>query len=110
MDKFPEAYKRFEKKVDLSDVNSFQQLLKAFQLWGDKKAPATRLQKRALAVEGKKDGIEPTETRRIVHERKEISYTRKDGRQVNYIRKGRIVNQTVDIITGRFVKSETDGK
>jgi hypothetical protein len=57
LDKFPEAFKRFEQVVDVSKIETFQQLLTAFQYWAGKKWKETPKQVKALKVEAIRLGI-----------------------------------------------------
>jgi hypothetical protein len=59
LDKFPEAFKRFEAVVDVSKIKSFQQLLTAFMYWSGRKWKGTPLQVEALKVEGVRLGLLP---------------------------------------------------
>jgi hypothetical protein len=59
MDKFPEAFKRFEKVVDVKKIKSFQELLVAFRYWAGRKWKDTPLQRAALTVEGVRIGLLP---------------------------------------------------
>jgi hypothetical protein len=57
LDKFPEAFKRFEEVVDVSKIKSFQQLKLAFSHWAGKKWKETPLQVEALKREAFRLGI-----------------------------------------------------
>jgi len=57
VDKFPEAFRRFEEVVDVSKIKSFQQLLTAFSLWAGRKWKGSPLQIEALKVEAFKREI-----------------------------------------------------
>jgi hypothetical protein len=57
MDRFPEAFKRFEEVVDVDRIESFRQLHFAFASWSGRKWHDTYMQNRALAVEARKHGI-----------------------------------------------------
>ncbi|MGQ9507541.1 MAG: hypothetical protein ACUVTB_06795 [Candidatus Bathycorpusculaceae bacterium] len=59
MDKFPEAFQRFEKVADVSKIKSFQQLLSAFGFWAGRKWKETPLQVEALKVEAVRLGLLP---------------------------------------------------
>jgi hypothetical protein len=59
LDKFPEAFQRFERVVDTSKMKSFQQLLTAFTYWAGRKWKGTPLQVEALKVEGVRLGLLP---------------------------------------------------
>ena len=51
MDRFPEAFKRFEEVVDVSKIKTFQQLKLAFQSWAGRKWKETPKQMLALERE-----------------------------------------------------------
>ncbi len=71
MDKFPEAYRRFEKAVDTKDAkknNSFEQLRLEFQSWNTKPY-LTHRQERALGVEAEKRGISPVRNEHVSYVR-----------------------------------------
>lgn len=105
MDKFPEAFERYEDKIETKDIKTFNQLQVSFKQWAKSKGTMTKKQRRALAIEGKeKLKIAPAEKVRIVYEEKKISYYRKD-KLIEYIRKAKIVEMTRDVITGRFMKA-----
>jgi hypothetical protein len=57
LDKFPEAFRRFEKVVDVDKIESFRQLEPAFGSWAGRKWHGTYLQREALTVEARKHGI-----------------------------------------------------
>jgi len=52
MDKFPEAFRRFEKVVDVDSFESYRELRYAFTHWASKRWRNTYSQNRALAEEG----------------------------------------------------------
>lgn len=58
-DKFPEAFERFERKGTVEDrhIETFEELLAAFVMWGQKKATLSRKQTRALAIQAKENGL-----------------------------------------------------
>lgn len=57
MDKFPEAFERFEEVVDVDNIHSFQELIGSFASWAGKTWKGTRKQTEALRVEARKRGI-----------------------------------------------------
>jgi hypothetical protein len=57
MDRFPEAFRRFEKLVDTDRIRSFIQLKMAFSYWAGRNWKDTRLQNEALKVEAERRGI-----------------------------------------------------
>lgn len=107
VDRFPEAFRRYEDDVDTSDLDTFPQLLTSFKMWGKERFPATNKQKRALGKEGEERlGIAPLEEQRITYGEKKISYVNKWGTQVEYIRKARVDIITRNVVTGKFAKTE----
>jgi hypothetical protein len=57
MDKFPEAFERFEDDVDVREISSFRELRLAFRYWAGYKWKDTPRQIQALRVEAKRVGI-----------------------------------------------------
>jgi hypothetical protein len=60
MDKFPEAFDRFCKDVNVNNIETFKQLKAEFASWAGRNWLDSFEQERALAVEARKLGI-PTE-------------------------------------------------
>jgi hypothetical protein len=52
MDKFPEAFRRFERVVNVDSFDSYRDMSYAFRHWAGKRWRNTYLQNRALAEEG----------------------------------------------------------
>jgi hypothetical protein len=102
VDRFPEAFRRFEEVVDVSRIQSFRQLRLAFAYWAGWKWHDTYMQNRALAVEARRLGIPVFVERRPVarfHGRTAVTWrhevvTVKGKSQVRYR----------DLKTGRFIK------
>jgi len=99
MDKFPEAFRRFEQYVDVSETTSFRELRLAFSFWAGKKWKDTPRQIEALGVEANRIGIPvervPREPRRIV----KVHY-----RVETITRHNKLIKIYRDIKTGRFVR------
>ena len=57
MDKFPEAFKRFEEKVKLDNIKTSKQLELAVDSWGGYRWIPTQIQLDALAREARRLGI-----------------------------------------------------
>lgn len=57
MDKFPEAFRRFERVVDTDRIRTFDQLLISFRYWAGRNWEGTRKQVEALKVEADRLGI-----------------------------------------------------
>jgi hypothetical protein len=102
LDRFPEAFRRFEEVVDVRRIQSFRQLRLAFAYWAGWKWHDTYMQNRALAVEAHRLGIPVFVERRPVsrfHGRTAVTWrhevvTVKGKSQVRYR----------DLKTGRFIK------
>jgi hypothetical protein len=58
MDKFPEAFERFERDVSTRRIKTFEQLQLSFSNWAGSKWKDTDRQNDALAVQARKLGIE----------------------------------------------------
>ncbi len=58
MDRFPEAFRRFEQDVDVDDFENYQQLAYAFSHWAGKRWIDSYKQNLALKREGKRLGFE----------------------------------------------------
>jgi hypothetical protein len=57
MDRFPEAFRRFERDVDVDRIVSFRQLKLTFESWASQKWLNTYRQNEALKVEARRYGI-----------------------------------------------------
>jgi hypothetical protein len=57
MDKFPEAFRRFENDVDISKFESYHQFITAFRWWGGQRWKGTAKQWRALNREAENLGF-----------------------------------------------------
>ena len=112
MDKFPEAFARFESEVDVDSFDSFHELIVAFRWWAGKRWKGTRMQRRALNAEVKRLassyprlGLSKTGERRGSD-----FYASKKQRKAIYWRrefvtvKGRPQNRYRDLNTGRFIR------
>jgi len=102
MDKFPEAFSRFEEVVDVNRIDSFRQLRLAFASWAGWKWRGTYMQNRALAVEARKLGIPVFIERRPTANVKR-RFAVKWRHEVIKV-KGKLQNRYRDLRTGRFIK------
>jgi hypothetical protein len=57
LDKFPEAFKRFEEVVDIDQIQTFSELRSSFSLWAGKNWKGSNEQITALEVEARRLGI-----------------------------------------------------
>ena len=92
MDKFPEAFKRFERVVDVDSFDSYKNMSYAFGHWAGKRWRDTYLQNRALATEGIRLGYEDVGIPFKFHARtrKEKwtkSYRKRAKKQVSVVKK-----------------------
>jgi len=116
MDRFPEAFERFESDVDVRRLRSYSELLYSFQWWAGEKWRATRRQWEAFNREAENLGFDvPSFVREEVlesrasgsyayaHPQKVVSYRR----EVVSVR-GKSQNRYRDLKTGRFVRKPSD--
>jgi hypothetical protein len=89
LDRFPEAFERFEEVVDVDSINSFGELRLAFSLWAGRKWFDTSRQLHALSIEAQKLGLLPCPVL---------------WRYVTMRVRGRVQSRYRDIRTGRFVR------
>jgi hypothetical protein len=102
MDKFPEAFSRFEEVVDVNRIDSFRHLRYAFASWAGRKWHDTYMQNRALAVEARKLGI-PVSIERRPKVNAKRRFAVKWRHEVIKV-KGKLQNRYRDLKTGRFIK------
>lgn len=108
MDKFPEAFRRFEKRVRVDKIHSFLQLKMAFSYWAGRNWRDTRLQNEALTIEAEKRGIpvsretEPRHPRVLIG--REIGPTPATWTHKFVTVKGKRQSRYRDLKTGRFIK------
>ena len=116
MDKFPEAFKRFEQVVDTRRIDSFSQLRLEFGLWAGRRWKDTSKQRYALAREAQEQGI-PVSLADLRRGR-EISPIRvrtwsfqRTGRTVHVLRdsKGRFVSERAGISGRARLRAERKG-
>jgi hypothetical protein len=89
MDRFPEAFRRFEIDVDVDDIDSFGELRMAFSEWAGERWLDTGRQLHALSNEARRLGL----------------LGRAPTYRVGYITiRGRRQEVFRDAVTGRFVK------
>ena len=103
MDRFPEAFSRFEEVVDVRRIESFRQLRLAFASWAGWKWHDTYMQNRALANEAHRLGIPVFAERRPIarfHGRNAVTWrheivTVKNKSQIRYrnLRTGRFIEK-----------------
>jgi hypothetical protein len=98
LDKFPEAFERFEEVVNVRRIKNFGQLRLAFAMWaGEKWIPSSR-QLQALAEEARKIGIPVVGRRRVI--RVPFVWWRHETVMV----RGKGQARYRDLKSGRFIK------
>ena len=103
MDKFPEAFGRFENRVRVYDIESFRQLTLAFASWSGPNWRGTRRQMEALVVEARRFGIPVHgERERKIRYSPWISQTTWKYEAITV--RGKSQQRYRDIKTGRFIK------
>jgi hypothetical protein len=104
MDKFPEAFRRFEQQVSLRNVESFRQLALLMGSWGGPKWVPTQRQIDALAIEARKRGItvQDERERNVHHSTPWTSHPTWKHETITI--KGKSQQRYRDIKTGRFIK------
>jgi hypothetical protein len=103
-EKFPEAFRRFEERVNTDKIETFRQLTLAFGSWAGQKWVPTWRQTNALAVEAERLGIpiqgergrrvfrshwiwQPTWKYETITVRGRIQYRYRDNRTGRFIKK-----------------------
>lgn len=69
MDKFPEAFERFERVVNVDRFESYPEMSYAFAWWAGKRWVDSYLQNKALTVEGRRLGYKDIELPKYFHAR-----------------------------------------
>ena len=108
MDKFPEAFRRFENDVDISKFESYHQFTTAFRWWGGQRWKGTDKQWRALNREAENLGFNvPNVYREAIREKRYTDFYSRGSstwkRETVSIR-GVAKTRYRDIRTGRFIK------
>jgi hypothetical protein len=104
---FPEAFDRFEKRVDTSKIKTFEHLRMSFALYAGRRWKGTAKQVDALADEAEKIGIPtPREERRArIREQERV----RGWRHEQYTIRGKLRSIFRDVKTGRFIKNPLGG-
>lgn len=112
MDRFPEAFERFEEDVDVRSLRSYRELIMAFMWWAGERWKGSAKQWSALNVEAKRLGFEvPHFIRKEIRESESLGHYVSEARQkaVTWRHevvkvKGKPQNRYRDLKTGRFIK------
>jgi predicted glycosyltransferase involved in capsule biosynthesis len=103
MDRFPEAFERFESDVDIGMFESYHELTLAFRHWSGDRWRGTHRQWEALNDEAENLGFKPPD---FIREELECGrrYSRSSWRRETLNLRGRARMVYRDIKTGRFIK------
>jgi hypothetical protein len=102
MDRFPEAFDRFEKLVDLRSFRSGRELKYAFSHWAGRRWVDSYLQNKALGIEAKKRGFEDIPLPR--YSRRPRFHVKRTWRRETVTVRGKPQPRYRDLSTGRFIK------
>jgi hypothetical protein len=105
MDKFPEAFRRFEEVVDTDKIHSYSQLKSTFEIWSFQKS-LTYKQNEALKIEAERIGLREKEKE---EEPREKHVYKQEGkyrlfRHETFTVRGKRQTVTRDLKTGRFMR------
>ena len=104
MDKFPEAFRRFEDHVDVGRFESYHQLTLAFRWWAGERWVGSHRQWEALNVEAENLGFDvPDYVREELEGSRRVS--RGFWRRETLNLRGRARSVYRDVKTGRFIKN-----
>jgi len=102
MDKFPEAFRRFEKVVDIDRFESYREMSYAFGHWAGKRWVDSYAQNVALAREGRRLGFK--DVRLPMYFRRPQAFLKKTWRRETVTVRGKPQVRHRDLKTGRFIK------
>jgi len=102
MDRFPEAFVRFERVVDLRSFRSYRELAYAFSHWAGRRWVNSYAQNVALKREAEKRGFR--DTRIPMYFRRPQVSARRTWRYETVTVRGKPQVRHRDLRTGRFIK------
>ena len=102
MDRFPEAFHRFERAVDLRSFRSVRELKYAFAHWAGRRWVDSYAQKRALNREIEKIVMDVIRPQR--YPKRPQSFSRQTWRRETVTVRGKYQIRYRDLDTGRFIK------
>lgn len=102
MDKFPEAFARFERVVDIDSFESYRQLAYAFSHWAGRRWVGSYRQNLALVREGKRLGFRDAKLETYFSRQPRV-FARKTWRRETVTVRGKSQVRYRDLKTGRFI-------
>jgi hypothetical protein len=103
LDKFPEAFERFERRVNVDKIETFGQLVSSFASYGGQRWQGTIKQMDALAREAQRLGI-PTHGERERRIFRSYWISQPTWKYETITVRGKSLQRYRDIKTGRFIK------
>lgn len=103
LDRFPEAFKRFESVVEVDSFRSYRELVYAFSRWSGKRWKGSHRQNLALLREGKRLGFKDAKSG-LYFRRQPRVFVRQAWRRETVAVGGRSQIRYRDLRTGRFIK------
>ncbi len=103
MDRFPEAFHRFESVVDLRSFRSGRELKYAFTHWAGRRWVDSYAQNRALQIEAEKRGFTDTRIPKYFRRQPQVP-SRETWRRETVTVRGKPQIRHRDLKTGRFIK------
>lgn len=102
-DRFPEAFRRFERDVDIDSFRSYRELAFAFSLWAGRGWVDSHNQNFALAIEAMKRGFYDAMLPKYF-EKPSARQIRQTWRHETVTVRGKPQVRYRDLKTGRFIK------
>lgn len=102
VDRFPEAFERFEQVVDVDRLESYRQLIHAFRYWAGRRWIDSYAQNVALKREARKRGFR--DTRIPTYFRRPQVFAERTWRRETVTVRGKPQVRHRDLKTGRFIK------
>ena len=103
-DKFPEAFDRFERDVDIDSFRSYGELAYAFSHWAGRRWVDSYLQNRALRKEAEKRGFKDARIP-MYFEKQPQAFATRTWRHETVTVRGNYQDRYRDLETGRFIKN-----
>jgi hypothetical protein len=103
VDRFPEAFERFEQVVDIYSFRSYRELAYAFSHWAGGRWVGSYLQDLALRREAEKRGFRVARTP-VYFEKQHRAFATRTWRHETVTVRGKSQDRYRDLSTGRFIK------
>jgi len=105
MDRFPEAFERFEQVIDIYSFRSYRELAYAYSYWAGGRWVGSYLQDLALRREAEKRGFRVREAKIPMYFGKQpCVFATRTWRHETVTVRGRVQDRYRDLKSGRFIK------